>query len=106
LYGHFHVEIQVRDCGKPKGRSGEGGPAKRFQDPTCSLLVPVAGSSLSWRGHAEASAGLTVPLRRRLSGLPAPAPVPSGVRAEAVEKLSRDGGTDGRREGRKEAETR
>lgn len=33
LYGDFHAEIQARDCGKPKERSGEGGPARRVPGP-------------------------------------------------------------------------
>lgn len=90
------------DFGRGGVPGNEGHGDQVAPRPHSPLLVPVAGSSRSRRGHAEASAGLTVPLHRRLSGLPAPASVPSGVRASAVEKLSRDGGTDGRREGRKE----
>lgn len=33
LYGDFHAEIQARDYGKPKERSGEGGPTKRVPGP-------------------------------------------------------------------------
>lgn len=70
--------------------------------PHSPFLAPVAGSSLSRWGHAEAAAELTVPLLRcRLLGLLHPL-CPFRCRSSAVKKLSRDGGTDGRREGRKE----
>lgn len=68
---------------------------------TTDRPLPVAGSSLSRRGHEEAT-GTGRPAPPPPVRAPALAATRSGVGAAAVEKQSRDGGgTDGRREGRK-----